>query len=340
MTDHESIRGRVVIVTGAGGSIGSELVKQIARSGPHELILIDQSELALYDVNCAVEEMQGDVNVVSYLMDIRDQDAMRFAFAKHKPDIVFHAAALKHVPMLENDFNLTEAVRTNVLGTKIVADLCSASGIAMVMISTDKAVNPSSGMGLTKRVAEIYLHGKAQRHPDTKIGLVRFGNVIGSSGSVVPLFQRQIAYGGPVTVTHPGMTRYMMTIKEAVNLTINASSLPADRFGCYVLDMGEPIRIVDLAKQMIFEERSQNEIEIEFVGMRPGEKLVEDLNYAWEELEPTSVPLVCKAVTTFDPRPKLHLVEELLMAANRRDHCHVKRLLVEIVPEYTGEVVY
>jgi len=338
---HESIEGRRVMVTGAGGSIGSELVKQIMRSNPESLVMIDQSEYALYEINCTVNSQGLDETVTSYLIDIRDQDAMRWAFARHKPDVVFHAAALKHVPMLENDFNLTEAVRTNVLGTKIVADLCSARGADMVMISTDKAVNPSSSMGLTKRVAEIYVHGKALRHPETKISMVRFGNVLGSSGSVVPLFRRQIAQGGPVTVTHPDMTRYMMTISEAVNLTLHASSLPHDQFGCYVLDMGEPVRIVDLAKKLItLAGLTTDDVKIDFVGMRPGEKLFEELHYDWEELRPTEAPGVRKAVPHFDPKPKLQVVDELLLAANARNHERVKQLLVEIVPEFVGEVVF
>ena len=339
---HESIEGRNVMVTGAGGSIGSELVKQIVRSKPGHLTLVDHSEFNLYEINCTVANQERRPQSVSYLIDIRDQDAMRWAFARQKPDIVFHAAALKHVPMLENDFNLTEAVRTNVLGTKVVADLSSNTGADMVMISTDKAVNPSSGMGLTKRVAEIYVHGKALRHPDRKISQVRFGNVLGSSGSVVPLFRRQIAQGGPVTVTHAEMTRYMMTISEAVSLTLCASSLPHDDFGCYVLDMGKPIRILDLAKQLITMSGlvPYVDVDIQIVGCRPGEKLHEELHYEWETVVSTRLDGVMKALPSFDPKPKLRLIDELLFAANARDHHRVKTLLTTIVPEYVGEVIF
>ena len=339
---HESIKRRRVMVTGAGGSIGSELVKQIIRSQPASLILVDHSEYNLYEINCTVANQAEPVPSVSYLMDVRAIDEMRYAFFKQKPEIVFHAAALKHVPMRENDFNLAAAVRTNVGGTRIVADLCAATGADMVLISTDKAVNPSSGMGLTKRVAEIYLYAKAGRHPDVRFSQVRFGNVLGSSGSVVPLFRRQIAQGGPVTITHPEMTRYMMTISEAVGLTLCASDLPQKGYGLYVLDMGKPVKIIDLARQLIEMAglRPHTDIPIDIVGMRPGEKLFEELSYDWEQVRPTSVPGVMLAHPVFDPKPVLGKVDELLMAANARDHEQVKSLLVEIVPEYVGEVTF
>ena len=210
---------------------------------------------------------------------------MRHLFLKEKPDIVFHAAALKHVPLLE-EHNVVEAVRTNVLGTKITLDLCCAFGADFVMISTDKAVNPSSCMGLTKRVAEIYVHDRAMRFSGIRASLVRFGNVLGSSGSVVPLFQKQIEAGGPVTITHPKMTRFLMTIDEAVRLTLSASCLPQQGFSLYVLDMGRPVRIFDLAVEMIKRagRRPFTDIDIQFVGVRPGEKLYEELNYDWEVL--------------------------------------------------------
>src|SRR5262245_42294025 len=202
------------MVTGAGGSIGSELTLQIAASSPASLTLVDHSEIGLYEINCTLDNSKLSLKRMAALADIRDQPTMRSLFLETKPDIVFHAAALKHVPLLENDHNIVEAVRTNVLGTKIIADLCCSQRAHLVMISTDKAVNPSSCMGLTKRVAELYVHDRAVRYPELNLAQVRFGNVLGSSGSVVPLFRRQIDQGGPVTVTHPEMTRYLMTIKE------------------------------------------------------------------------------------------------------------------------------
>jgi O-antigen biosynthesis protein WbqV len=214
----------------------------------------------------------------------------------------------------------------------------------MIFVSTDKAVNPSSGMGLTKRVAEIYLQGKAQRHPETRMGQVRFGNVFGSSGSVVPLFRRQIAHGGPVTVTDTEMTRYIMTIKEAVGLTLCAANLNVQGggYGIYVLDMGQPIKIIDIARQLIEQSglRLGIDIEIKIIGLRPGEKLHEELSYAWEALKQTRVPRVMKANTTFDPRKTLNSMDLLLGAAERRDARAVKDALLLVVPEYVGEVTF
>lgn len=341
-TPHPSVAGKTVLVTGAGGSIGSELVRQIARSTPDKLILIDQSELNLYEITCTLNEQALHVPILSFLCDVCDQDALRWVFAQHKPDIVFHAAALKHVPLLEREFNLTEAVRTNVLGTKIVVDLCASAGASFVMVSTDKAVKPSSSMGLTKRVAEIYCHGKALRHPEVNIQQVRFGNVLGSSGSVVPLFRRQIAQGGPITITHPDMTRYMMTISEAVELTLCASAMSHGSFGCFVLDMGKPVKIVDLAKQIV--ELAGlvpgKDIAIEFIGIRPGEKLYEELHYSWETLMPTTHSRVSRAETTYNPTPALGYIDALLFAANSRNYTAVKELLVKIVPDYVGDLSY
>ena len=246
----EGIWGRRVLVTGAGGSIGSELVKQISKLAPKRLCLVDSCEFNLYQVSYALERERPVKNWSACICDIRDEIAMRHLFLRESPEIVFHAAALKHVPLLE-EHNVVEAVLTNVLGTKIVMDLCASTGADFIAISTDKAVNPSSQMGLTKRVAEIYIHDRALRHPDARVSLVRFGNVVGSSGSVVPLFRKQIEAGGPVTVTHPDMTRYLMTIEDAVRLTLAAASLPQAGFALYVLEMGNPVRIFDLAVEMI-----------------------------------------------------------------------------------------
>ena len=260
---------------------------------------------------------------------------MRHLFLEERPEVVFHAAALKHVPLLE-EHNVVEAVRTNVLGTKVVLDLCATMGADFVAISTDKAVNPSSQMGLTKRVAEIYIHDRATRYPESRVSLVRFGNVLGSSGSVVPLFTRQIAQGGPVTVTHREMTRYLMSIEDAVRLTLAAASLPQNGHAVYVLDMGEPVRILDLALDMIRRAGLQPyvDIDVAFVGVRPGEKLHEELSYAWEILAETAIQGVRSAVPQFDPRPRLHDIDELLAAAHARDLVRVKQALIQLVPEY------
>lgn len=330
-----NLQGRRVLVTGAGGSIGSELVKQLSMLSPAHLVLIDACEFNLYQISHAIEQLKVAFSWAAHICDVRDLTAMRHIFMRERPDIVFHAAALKHVPLLEKH-NVIEAVRTNVLGTKIVLDLCAAMGIAFVQISTDKAVNPSSQMGMTKRVAEILVHESALHHPDIRMSLVRFGNVLGSSGSVVPLFRRQIAAGGPVTVTHPEMTRFMMSIEEAVGLTLAASCLPQTGYSLYVLEMGEPVRILDLAVELIQMAgyRPFVDVDIQFVGMRPGEKLHEELSYPWEALQPTTVPGIRVAIPSFDPRPSLRHIDELLAAADARDCDWVRRALVRVVPEY------
>jgi O-antigen biosynthesis protein WbqV len=331
----ESVWGRRIMVTGAGGSIGSELVRQIARVAPAHLCMIDSSEYNLYQIEYAISNGSPLKSYSACIADIRDHVAMRRLFLRERPDIVFHAAALKHVPLLE-DNNVVEAVLTNVLGTKNVLDLCISSGSDFIGISTDKAVNPTSQMGLTKRVAEIYAHDCARRHPDRRIALVRFGNVIGSSGSVVPLFKRQIEAGGPVTVTHPDMLRYLMSIEDAARLSLAAGSVPQRDFTIYVLDMNEPIRILDLAIQMIKAagKRPFIDIDIAIVGTRPGEKLSEELSYPWEALKPTKISGVRAAVPSFDPAPHMRKIEELLAAAEARDVQWVKKTLMEIVPQH------
>lgn len=331
----ECIWGRRVLVTGAGGSIGSELVKQISRLAPERLCMVDSCEFNLYQVSYAIERERQVKNWSACICDIRDEVSMRHLFLRESPAIVFHAAALKHVPLLE-EHNVVEAVLTNVLGTKVAMDLCASIGSDFIAISTDKAVNPSSQMGLTKRVAEIYIHDRALRHPDARVSLVRFGNVLGSSGSVVPLFQRQIEAGGPVTVTHPEMTRYLMTIEDAVRLTLAAASLPQNGYALYVLEMGEAVRIFDLAIEMIRRagKRPFVDVDINIVGVRPGEKLHEELSYPWEHLSPTAIPGVRSATPAFDPRSRLRDIDELMAAAQARDCEWVRRALVQIVPEY------
>ncbi len=333
----EGVWGRRVLVTGAGGSIGSELVKQISRLGPKHLCLVDSCEFNLYQVSFAIERDRSIKNWSACISDVRDEVAMRHLFLRESPEIVFHAAALKHVPLLE-EHNVIEAVLTNVFGTKVIADLCAAIGADLVVVSTDKAVNPSSQMGLTKRVAEIYVHDRALRHPEARVSVVRFGNVLGSSGSVVPLFHGQIAAGGPVTVTHPDMTRYLMTIEDAVRLTLAASSLPQNGYALYVLEMGRPVRIFDLAVDIIQRAGKQPfiDIDVTFVGVRPGEKLHEELHYSWEHLSPTSVEGVQSTVPVYDPRPKIRDISELIAAAQARNCDWVRQVLVQIVPEFVS----
>ena len=279
------IRGRRVLVTGAGGTIGGELARQIAALGPAHLTLLDNTEYALYTIDLEIGERTPDLPRDSVLADVRDRERLRDIVARHAPDLVFHAAALKHVPIVEA--HPDEGVLTNAVGTRNVADACRAAGVgAMVLISTDKAVNPATVMGATKRIAESYCQAlNLAREAGRDVGptrfiTVRFGNVLGSTGSVVPLFTRQLAQGGPLTVTHPEMTRYFMTVREAVELVLEASALgtaggPAENSGgsaIFVLDMGEPVRIMDLAQQMIRLAglTPGDDIEIRITGLRPG----------------------------------------------------------------------
>ena len=287
----DMIVGKRVLVTGAGGTIGGELSRQIADYGPAQLTLLDHSEYALYTIDLEISERQPKLWRRAILADVRDRDRIMAVIAEEKPELVFHAAALKHVPVVET--HPVEGVLTNVVGTRNVAEACNAAGVgSMVLISTDKAVNPSSVMGATKRLAECccqLLNAQSATHYVT----VRFGNVLGSTGSVVPLFQRQLAAGGPLTVTHPDVTRYFMTVREAVELVLEASVLGQESEGqgerIYVLDMGEPVRIADLARQMIRLAglRPEADVKIVFTGLRPGEKLTEELFHTAEALAPT-----------------------------------------------------
>lgn len=338
--EHASVTGKRVLVTGAGGSIGTELVLQIAASAPAELILIDHSEFNLYEVNATLDNSGLSFPVHPYLASIRDIAALGQIFKRHLPEQVFHAAALKHVPLLENDHNLIEAVLTNIRGTSLVAMMCDGK-IPMMHVSTDKAVNPSSGMGLTKRAAEIFLQQSASALGQSNVAQVRFGNVVGSSGSVVPLFQRQIKAGGPVTITHPEMTRYLMSIKEAVGLTLDAADLQCEdnRFSTYVLDMGEPVKIIDLARQLVTQLGLRPEIDIPFeiIGPRPGEKLFEELAYPDEKLEVTPRDRVRRADASPADPAALNQIGFLINAAVQRNPNLVKQGLLNIVPSFQGD---
>lgn len=287
------IHDRRILVTGAGGSIGSELVRQIAALNPSHIALLDASEFNLYRIELEILETFPGLPISAFIADVRDKARLTQIFRDIKPELVFHAAAIKHVPLAE--VNAREAILTNVVGTRLVADCAIAAGVnAMVQISTDKAVYPANVMGATKRLAEMYCQALDLNSPETRFITVRFGNVLGSTGSVVPRFQEQLAKGGPLTVTHPDITRYFMTIREAVELVLQASALgiqPGDQRGkVLVLDMGKPVKIANLARQMIRLAglRPDDDVKITYTGLRPGEKLHEELFSPFEELVPSA----------------------------------------------------
>jgi FlaA1/EpsC-like NDP-sugar epimerase len=331
------LRDRVVLVTGAGGSIGSELCRQACRLAPKSLVLVEKAENSLFHIERELRDSFPHVPVVACIADICDEARIERVFKAHKPGIVFHAAAHKHVPMMEA--NPGEAVKNNTFGTKTLADTADRHGVGQfVMISTDKAVNPSSVMGATKRAAEVYIQALSQRSA-TRFVAVRFGNVLGSAGSVVPIFQEQIARGGPIKVTHPDMKRYFMTIPEATQLVIQAASI--GRGGeIFILDMGEPIRIVDLARDLITLSglRPGEDIDIVFTGPRPGEKLFEQLSTAEEKAERTRHPKIF--IGKIAPQPLKQVEDGLrqLRGVTASDDAEEIRLALRaLVREYAWE---
>jgi len=344
------IQSRRVLVTGAGGTIGAELARQIAAFFPGRLVLVDNSEFALYGIEMELRERFPALTMVPLLRDVRERAEVDEVMGAEKPEIVFHAAALKHLPMVEA--NPIEGVLTNVIGSRNVAEAARAFGASLVvMISTDKAVNPTSVMGATKRIAESFcqaldLYEARRRAPlgqGTRYVTVRFGNVLGSTGSVVPLFQRQLAAGGPLSVTDPEVSRFFMTVREAVELVLQASALspeggaPDTRGKIFVLDMGEPVKIVDLAHQMIRLAglRPDRDIAIEFIGLRPAEKLHEELFHPAEPLMPTASPAIrLAAPRTADYAMLARSVDELEEVARSRREERVLQLLERLVPEY------
>jgi FlaA1/EpsC-like NDP-sugar epimerase len=329
-----SIRSRVVLVTGAGGSIGSELCRQVCRFGPARLVLVERYENALFEIHRELASAFPHVQIEPRVADVCDCERMRQIFAAGKPELVFHAAAHKHVPMME--WNSGEAVKNNIGGTRTVADLSNELGVErFVLISTDKAVNPSSVMGATKRVAEIYLQALSQRS-STRFVTVRFGNVLGSAGSVIPIFRQQIAAGGPITVTHPEMTRYFMTIPEASQLVLQASAM-GQGGEIFILDMGDPVRIYDLARDLITLSglRPQEDIEIRISGIRPGEKLSEELCTDRERAEKTKHPKVfIGRIIPHDLSTITPLVSSLVELARQDNLERLRSVLCELVPEY------
>ncbi|MEZ4273317.1 MAG: nucleoside-diphosphate sugar epimerase/dehydratase [Myxococcota bacterium] len=331
------IQDKCVLITGAGGSIGSELCRQVARFLPRRLVLVERFETALFDIHSELVAQYRDVDVTPCLADICDTSRMSHIFEHHNPTVIFHAAAHKHVPMVE--WNPGEAIKNNVFGTIQVADMAAARNAShFVMISTDKAVNPSSVMGASKRVAELYIQSMAAKHPTKHFVSVRFGNVLGSNGSVIPIFKRQINNGGPVTITHPEMRRYFMTVPEASQLVLQAAAL--GRGGeVFILDMGEPVRIVDLAHDLIrlsgFE--PGRDIEIAFTGVRPGEKLFEELATRDECAEKTRHPKVfIGRVQAADSSLLNGGLEELRRCTDAADTRRIYSALRRMVPEFSG----
>lgn len=338
--DHAAIdamvEGKVVLVTGAGGSIGSEIARQVSARRPARLLILDQCENLLYLVEQDLVELGFGALITPLVADVTDRPRMAAIFEKYQPSLVLHAAAHKHVPMMESQPG--EAIKNNCLGSDTVARLASEHGAErFVLVSTDKAINPTNAMGASKRLAEIVVQAHQARAGNrTRFMAVRFGNVLGSSGSVIPLFRRQIAAGGPITVTHPDVRRYFMTIPEAVGLVLQSAALGAGG-EIYVLDMGEPLRILDVARDLVRLSglRPDIDIEIRITGLRPGEKLFEELRHVGEEFSPTPHPRITRFLAQPLPYDRLDglLSRVRELACADRDSC--KLGIRELVPEYT-----
>ncbi|MGN6201586.1 MAG: polysaccharide biosynthesis protein [Solirubrobacterales bacterium] len=334
------LRDKRVLVTGAGGSIGSELCRQIAQVKPRLLVMLDHAEDNLFQIDREMVEERHFASCESVLADCKEPHRMLEVMQRFKPDVVFHAAAYKHVPLMEA--NPLEAVRNNAIATRVTAETAAASKCErFVLISTDKAVNPKTVMGASKAMAEWIVQAAGEKYPETRFASVRFGNVLASSGSVVPIFRSQIERGGPVTVTHPEMTRYFMTIPEAVQLVIRTGDIGAGKGEVFVLDMGEPVKIVDLAHNMIrlagYE--PEKDIAIEFTGPRPGEKLSEVLFSEGEEVQPTAARRINRAVrrTALEPEwveSTLNSLEHLVLAG---DEANLAERVVEMIAAPGGD---
>jgi FlaA1/EpsC-like NDP-sugar epimerase len=333
----EEISGKVILVTGAAGSIGSEIVRQLIAYFPAKLVLVDQAESALYDLEYELAgKVPTNVQLIVNVADVSDTRRVSKIFNNHQPDIIFHAAAYKHVPLMEN--NPYEAIKTNVIGTRILAELASEVGVEkFVMVSTDKAVNPTNVMGATKRLAEMYTQSMNQLEGvKTKFIATRFGNVLGSNGSVIPLFKKQIERGGPVTVTHPEITRYFMTIPEACELVLEAATM-GQGGEVFIFDMGESVKIIDLAKKMITLSglRVDKDIEIRYTGLRPGEKLYEELLNNDENTLPTHHPKILIAEVNTPSYAYMEVAtNDLNQLLSAGDNNAIVSKIKEIIPEY------
>ena len=338
---------KVILITGAAGSIGSEMVRQVAVFNPSEMVLIDQAETPMHDVRLMMERKFPNIKALTIVTSITDERHMEKIFSDHRPDYVFHAAAYKHVPMMED--NPGQAVRNNIYGTHVIADLAVKYGTKkFVMISTDKAVNPTNVMGCSKRICEIYCQSlnkaisegtcpikvaEGVEKPITQFVTTRFGNVLGSNGSVIPIFKAQIKKGGPVTVTHPDIIRYFMLIPEACKLVLEAGTLGKGG-EIFVFDMGKPVRIADLAKRMISLSGAKN-VEIKFTGLRDGEKLYEEVLSDMESTKPTMHPkIMIASVREYDYASVCANEQRLIEAAGQFDDMNIVRIMKEIVPEY------
>ena len=326
------LRGKRVLITGAAGSIGSEMSRQVAKFNPSELILVDQAETPMHDVRLYMARNHNDLKVWTIVGSITNKEQMERIFSEHKPEYVFHAAAYKHVPMMED--NPAMAVQNNIFGTRVIADLAVKYGTKkFVMISTDKAVNPTNVMGCSKRICEIYCQSLDAHQDTTQFITTRFGNVLGSNGSVIPIFKEQIKKGGPVTVTHPDIIRFFMLIPEACRLVLEAGTMGKGG-EIFVFDMGEPVKIVDLAKRMIWLSGAKD-IEIKFSGLREGEKLYEEVLNNAEQTKPTVHPKIkVAAVREYPYKLALQNEIELYNLSTTFDDMAIVKKMKEIVPEY------
>jgi FlaA1/EpsC-like NDP-sugar epimerase len=328
------LKNKSILITGAAGSIGSELARQCAKFGPKTLYLLDQSESPLYELELEFSEMETKVPFEVVIADVRNEERMKNVFRSFKPQIVFHAAAYKHVPMMEN--NPSESILTNILGTKTLADLSNEYKVErFVFVSTDKAVNPTNVMGASKRIAEIYIQSMG-KHSETKYITTRFGNVLGSNGSVIPRFRKQIEQGGPITITHPEITRYFMTIPEASQLVLEAAAMGKGG-EIFVFDMGSSIKIVDLANKMLQLSglKEGKDIAIVYTGLRPGEKLYEELLANSENTMPTHhKQILIGKVREYDFTEVKNIIEDLILSFDTQNNEAIVQRMKELVPEF------